>query len=334
MEIDRIRELSGTFLEGVDPAGLRLDLIEKGGSGRCFYRVGDPAGASWIAMVYSDDRPDNARFASITDFLIAHGIRVPAILGRVEDEGFLLVRDLGSVDLGDFAGSPWESDLKLRYAEALRTVFDLHQIREAKCPGDLPELEFCFDADLYRWEQDYFFNHYVRHFESAEAMDLRGHEDFARLREWLGGLPRSLVHRDFQSTNVMFCEGGCFLIDYQGMRFGLPEYDVASLVYDPYMALTPGQRDELIGYYLFLKRRAGHRESPEVFEERLDACAVQRLMQALGAYGFLGLEKGKKEFLQHIGPARDRLRLVAERAFPLLLEVLSQPAAGSGSLIS
>jgi hypothetical protein len=42
-------------------------------------------------------------------------------------------------------------------------------------------------------------------------------------------------------------------------------------------------------------------------------CGIQRLMQALGAYGFLGLVKGNKTFLDHIPAALESLRgLVAE----------------------
>ena len=40
---------------------------------------------------------------------------------------------------------------------------------------------------------------------------------------------------------------------------------------------------------------------------------MQRLMQALGAYGFLGLVKGHKHFLKHVAPAMESLqRTVAD----------------------
>ena len=40
---------------------------------------------------------------------------------------------------------------------------------------------------------------------------------------------------------------------------------------------------------------------------------MQRLMQALGAYGFLGLVKGHKHFLRHVAPAmRSLQRTVAQ----------------------
>jgi hypothetical protein len=46
------------------------------------------------------------------------------------------------------------------------------------------------------------------------------------------------------------------------------------------------------------------------FDVKLRLCAMQRLMQALGAYGFLGLVKGHKHFLQYIPNALRSLRAV------------------------
>ncbi len=39
---------------------------------------------------------------------------------------------------------------------------------------------------------------------------------------------------------------------------------------------------------------------------------MQRLMQALGAYGFLGWVKGHKHFLKHIPAAMSSLRSIVE----------------------
>jgi hypothetical protein len=43
------------------------------------------------------------------------------------------------------------------------------------------------------------------------------------------------------------------------------------------------------------------------FERTYWQCAAQRLMQALGAYGFLGYERGRADFLAHIPVALPRL---------------------------
>jgi N-acetylmuramate 1-kinase len=51
--------------------------------------------------------------------------------------------------------------------------------------------------------------------------------------------------------------------------------------------------------------------------------SAQRLMQALGAYGFLGLKKGLKSYLSHVSSATRNLRMAASNAgsLPALLEL-------------
>src|SRR5207247_6690256 len=98
-----------------------------------------------------------------------------------------------------------------------------------------------------------------------------------QIAEHLDRLPRVLVHRDFQSQNIIMRNGQAYLIDFQGMRPGLAEYDLASLLYDPYVVLTDPEREELLAYY------CGGKISDD-FRETLRLCEMQRLMQALGAY--------------------------------------------------
>jgi hypothetical protein len=122
------------------------------------------------------------------------------------------------------------------------------------------------------------------------------------IAEYLGNLPRVLVHRDLQSQNIIIREQMAYLIDFQGMRPGLPEYDLASLLYDPYVCLTNDERIELIEFY-----RVEAEVGDAQFAEKFRLCAMQRLMQALGAYGFLGISKGIEGFLQHIPAAMKSL---------------------------
>mgnify|MGYP000846926150 CR=1 FL=1 len=309
MELDEIEWRTREAIPSWNESSLSLSIIEKGGSGRLFVRVVETtSGASLIAMQYNLDRADNPRFASITDFLNAHDVPSPRILARRLDLNLLWVEDLGSLDLGNLAEDDWDSSRLPAYQSALRAVFPLHRISESAAPDDLPELEKPFDAALYEWEQNYFLTQYVERFLSAElAQKLREDSSMASLRSDLAAFPRALVHRDFQSTNVMLFRGGSFLIDYQGLRWGLPEYDLASMIYDPYSEFTPEQTEDLIAFYYSLKQEAGDTESRAAFEKRLTQCAMQRLMQALGAYGFLSEVKGKTEFLAHIPTAKRRL---------------------------
>jgi aminoglycoside/choline kinase family phosphotransferase len=96
------------------------------------------------------------------------------------------------------------------------------------------------------------------------------------------------------------------------MRPGLAEYDLASLLYDPYVDLPESERAELTAHYRSRQLENGIAINGD-FDLKLRLCAMQRLMQALGAYGFLGLVKGHKHFLTHVGAAMQSLqRTVAE----------------------
>src|SRR5206468_7847668 len=110
---------------------------------------------------------------------------------------------------------------------------------------------------------------------------------------------------------VLIRNGQAYLIDFQGMRPGLPEYDLASLLYDPYVDLANTERTELISYYRERQAETGVVGDGD-FDEKLRFCAMQRLMQALGAYGFLGLVKGHDQFLDHIPAAMKSLREITE----------------------
>ena len=326
MEVTEVESFTrSAFPEWAD-SDLTFSPIEKGGSGRLFVRVSDPgSGRSVIAMHYSNDRSDNARFASITDFLNRHEIAAPEILARREELSLLWVTDLGEKDLGNLSESDWETERRPAYENTLRVVHALHSIHEADAPDDLPELELSFDEALYEWEQRYFYNHYVASLPHAPGEEFLEEPAMKALRHDLAQLPRSLVHRDFQSTNVMLQGDDVFLIDYQGLRWGLPEYDLASLIYDPYTPFSPEEQQCLIDFYWSLQSNSSEDADREDYLRRLHHCAMQRLMQAMGAYGYLSHVKGKTEFLQHIPTARQRLAEIA--GGPYGIEVLHRVLA-------
>ena len=122
-----------------------------------------------------------------------------------------------------------------------------------------------------------------------------------------------LLHRDYQSQNLKIHLGGVCVIDFQGARLGPPQYDVAALLLDPYADLPPALRQGLLEHYLArFAERTG--EGPERFFAHFPIIAAHRLMQALGAYAFLGLRRGKPAFIAHVPVA---LCLLEEALAPL-----------------
>ena len=144
--------------------------------------------------------------------------------------------------------------------------------------------------------------------------------ELSALADRLAGERRCLIHRDLQSRNVMVRDGEPFFIDFQGMRKGCAFYDLGSLLCDPYVSFSEPDRDELLSFYYALARRDVDRAA---FEEAFWDASAQRLMQALGAYGFLWLKKGLEDFASHIPEGLGNLTRAARRVrcLPLLREL-------------
>ena len=284
---------------------IKIALIEKGGSDRKFYRVRCSSEQSLILVKYNLEREENRHYVEIAQFLETHGIHAPRIYYHDTDEGLIWLEDLGERDLFGYRDEPWLVR-RAFYESALDEVRKLHQLPESVCIEMRQNLPAEFNAALYLWEQNYFFENCLGRYFKIETGTIDNLDTLPALHcvaEKLAKLPRALVHRDFQSQNILLRNGQAYLIDFQGMRPGLAQYDLASLLYDPYVELTQAEHDELLEHY------CSEKPSPD-FLETLRLCAMQRLMQALGAYGFLGLVKDYKHFLQHIPRAVQSLREV------------------------
>jgi aminoglycoside/choline kinase family phosphotransferase len=306
---------------------IRITPIEKGGSDRKFYRVRCSSDQSLILVKYDLSRDENRHYVEIAQFLEEHEIRAPRIYYHDEAEGLIWLEDLGESDLFSYRTESWLVR-RAFYESALDEARKLHQLPEAVCIEMRQHLPAEFNAALYLWEQSYFFDNCLsRYFEVDKSTieDLAAAPALHRIAENLAQRSRVLVHRDFQSQNILIRNSQPYLIDFQGMRPGLPQYDLASLLYDPYVDLTDAERKELLEHY------CGDKPNPD-FEETLRLCAMQRLMQALGAYGFLGLVKEHRHFLQHIPKAMNSLgEIVAEidglESFKNLLAGLQRPSS-------
>ena len=125
-------------------------------------------------------------------------------------------------------------------------------------------------------------------------------EEFHRLAVKVDSFSKTVIHRDFQSQNIMITDSTPRLIDYQGARQGPPAYDLASLLWDPYYRVEDAMRRRLLSYYTGEMKKRDHAFDEEVFVMSLLPCRLQRHMQALGAYAFLSEVKGKKFFLKYI----------------------------------
>jgi hypothetical protein len=341
-----------------ESVSIELSPFEGRGSDRTFFRLKWNRKDSAILIHYDPKRVENMYYADIAAFLRDIDVPAPRLI-RHDPAGCLIVmEDLGDTDLWSLRETPWGTRRAL-YQKTLAIAHRLHCFPEKDFPSGRVRLMEGFGPDLYRWERDYFRDHFVRDvcgIKLEPPFEGELEAELSSLAERLAGTRRSLVHRDLQSQNVMIREGEPFLIDFQGMRFGSPFYDLGSLLCDPYVIFFDSEQDELLSFYYglwsptdrargtFLDRLSGGilSKGPRpkavgrvegskwdldwaTFQNTFWEASAQRLMQALGAYGFLGLKKGLKAFLEHT-PAglRNLHRAAAQVASLPRLRELSQ----------
>lgn len=301
MAADSILTTVRQYLDYDPTQPVTLTPIKKGASGRTIVRVVTEEYEPFIGVHWTDERPDNDMFPKVSHFLEEKaGLNVATIMHENLKWRVALIEDLGDEDLLSLKGRPWK-EREPYYRSALEQLDKLFYCRAAK------DVEFNppFDAALYRWEQEYFFEHLVEGILGMDADDLREAPEFQELADRLGASAKHLVHRDFQSQNLMLHEGKAYWIDFQGMRRGRQEYDLASLIYDPYMDHSAEEREKLMDLWEDI---AEDRPAEQIFRE----CAAQRLMQAMGAFGNIVLNRKDEWYRQHIPVAAKFLAEVTE----------------------
>lgn len=301
-----------------------LELIPLAGRGsdRTFYRLKWGNNNSAILIHYDSKRVENAYYADISVFLQSISVSVPKLIRHDPSECLLIMEDLGSEDLWSFRNVPW-TERSILYQKTLIILNKLHSVSERDFPSQRVRLMENFGPDLYRWERNYFKEHFINGIckitlEPSREQELEA--ELGVLAARLDSTKRSLIHRDMQSQNVMIRDGEPFLIDFQGMRFGSPFYDLGSLLCDPYVVFSDNEIEELLSFYYGLSKQS---LDWLTFRNYFWDAAVQRLLQALGAYGFLGLSRGLKNFLYHIPAGLNNLQRATShvKSLPLLSEV-------------
>ena len=187
---------------------------------------------------------------------------------------------------------------RIYYYQVLTQIRQLHTFEFTKIPSNL-KLSESYGPRLYKWEHDYFLENLVSavcQLKLSPSLLKDLHKELDGLVIRIQNMEPCLIHRDLQSQNIMIKNDQPVLIDFQGMRLGNFFYDLGSLICDPYVTFATEERNELINFYYDLMKPDYSRNDFAIYFWEASA---QRLMQALGAYGFLGLKKNKPDFLKH-----------------------------------
>ncbi len=281
-------------------------LIGTGGSDRQYYRI-KRQGEKEILMKCSSDDPDFQRHIEYTQFFKKYSIPVPELIHAEPEKKNAIFEDLGDITLYSYLKCPREDEeIEEIYKRVIDILIIMHSIpteHVVECPLLLKRV---FDYEHLRWETGYFIERFVMGIRNIMIKNpSRLNDEFHRLAMRVDSFPKTIIHRDFQSQNIMITKNRIpRVLDYQGARIGPPAYDVVSLLWDPYYRLEDDMRERLLDYYVS-KMKYPYQQ----FTQTILPCRLQRHMQALGAYGYLSKIKGKKYFLKYVP---EGLRLLKE----------------------
>ena len=321
--------LKQLFEQHFGSAALRVQPVQGGlgGSGRVIVRL---ANDEHTAIGVMHDVPEeNAAFLEFSRHFRAHGLPVPEIYGADEAAGAYLGEDLGDTTLFQFLAQHRRGvEIAPEVVSAYRKVVEILPRFQVQAGRDLyygvcyPRASF--DRQSIAWDLNYF-KYYFLKLAGVPFHEQALEEDFERLTEFLLKAERGyFLYRDFQSRNIMLCDGQPYFLDYQGGRKGALQYDIASLLFDAKAELPPELRGQLLDQYLdalseYVKLKR------ETFLEHYYGFVYVRIMQALGAYGFRGFYERKAHFLQSVPYALRNVRwLLHNVKLPIELPALMQ----------
>lgn len=284
-------------------------------SGRLYARVA-PSGARSIVLCARPDLiggdPNRDDFLVVGELFAKAGVAVPRIHTVDTGHGVVVMEDAGDVSLQRVVCESGVGAAGDYYRSAVRAIVGIQGIaRTSGAPFDRG-----FHLAKYLREIDLFLDFGLGGcWDAAPAAEER-----AALRQSLGRLAEALdrpqdyvlAHRDFQSRNLFVTEGRLLVIDFQDALLALPHYDLASLLYDPYVELPPEMVRSAIRWYREEAAAAGLRVAEaEEFEALLTLSAFERLLQATGVYGFQALRRGNRAYLPYAAKALRSLRELA-----------------------
>lgn len=319
---------------------ISMTLIGAGGSDRNYYRIRD-GNKTAVLMECAKDDPDYKKHIIYTQFFKKNSVPVPELIGSdtggVNHSSFIkrgyvyvLFEDLGDISLYSWLKCRRETlAIEDLYKRIIDIMINLHTTVSENVSDCLLLKSRVFDAKHLRWETDYFIERYVTGLRGISVPNLSLLcREFDSLAANVDSFEKAVVHRDFQSQNIMVTKGDVpRIIDYQGARIGPPAYDLASLLWDPYSPIDVDSRERLLSYYINgVRDHHGSAFDEEAFRQKIIPCRLQRHMQALGAYGFLSSVKGRSYFLKYVPQALRYLKEEVEAVrneYPLLTELIS-----------
>lgn len=303
------------------------------GSDRAWYRIA--SGDQTIVMADHGIREQEAvcqvdSFIDIGKHLETSGIPVPRIHLHDRFSGLVFLEDLGDTHLQEVVRSTGDlKSIRTCYERMVELLVKMSISGARNFDASRAYQSPSYDRTLIiekecRYFQDAFLKEYLG--KSASYQHLEG--EYAILADRaLAFSVEGFMHRDFQSRNIMVKNDAFYVIDFQGGRIGPIQYDLASLLIDPYVELSGSLQDALLDHCIG-QLSSVRKIDPVKFRRSYIYCRLTRNLQILGAFGYLTRIKKKAHFEAYIPAAirtlKRNLSVLEEKEFPGLRAVVER----------
>lgn len=296
--------------EASDP--FSVNQIAGDGSDRLWYRIQTQNHSLIVADHGINTSPDPCcelnSYVSIGRHLYDKGIAVPRIYVADSFSGFAIVEDIGDAHLQSMILNSRADEVLILYKMAIGLLIDISVKGGSGFDPSWTYQTSVYDKKLIlEKEARYFVEAFLHGYLGVEIDfdELSDEFDLIAERALDGGVT-GLMHRDFQSRNLMIKDSRVYAIDFQGARSGPIQYDLASLLIDPYVNLSRELQEELLEFCI---QELSHVISVDrtKFINSYKYCRITRNLQILGAFGFLVRVKGKTHFKNYIPVAAKML---------------------------
>jgi Predicted phosphotransferase related to Ser/Thr protein kinases len=307
-------------IPGYDSSQWTVTSAGAAGSDRRFLRIQKKSGdadTSYVLILWDSRDEDWGRFLTIEKELGKTILFLPKIYASDGKHGLILEEDLGNTTLKKYC-EKFPDKIEDAYHSALDALIAW---QKTEITANTVIASRSMDLEVFLWESKYFSTHCVTEFFGCDnLLDKEWETERMQIALFASNLPKVCIHRDFQSENILIDKGSIRFVDFQGARLGPAGYDLASLLFDPYVAeLDDSFTLRLFDYYC-------SKASVPISHEAFYVCSLQRLMQACGAYGNLSIHKGKEQYRKFIPLAIDRSIRIVEKlpGYPQLCRIVKK----------
>jgi len=295
---------------------IKLEKLAGDGSDRQWHRSTYKNG-SFILSDHDICLPESEEIRQLNAFiqigrhLFSKGIPVPRILNHDTLSGIVILEDLGDMHLETLVKHKNDDRFTLNlYHKVIDLIIDFSSKGRQGFQEDWACQTATYSKELIlEKECRYFIEAFIQNYLNRDVSFQEFINEFHYIADHaLKNSVTGLMHRDMQSRNIMVQNSRVFFIDFQSARIGPLQYDLASLLIDPYVRLDDPIKNDLLQYTTrALKLTAGAKQD---FLDCYQYCCLTRNLQFLGAFAFLSQIKLKKKFEPYIPIAVDSLKKI------------------------